>query len=302
MVAPAERLHVLFIGDPSLSSSAYTGRRWSFIVCHSSYPSVHFPYLALHLGHSNQKLLLTTIGAANRFPDKCDANPAQARSLNIEATRTLSTAASSRSIFLIYISTDYVFAGKPGEAPYDASAPTNPPNFYGETKRDGENVILEGGGDGVVLRVPVLYGEAGSNAESAVNTLVDTVWKAQDPGAKIKMDDWAKRYPTNTEDVGRVCHDIAVKYLSAASARSSFPKILQFTSEDCMTKYQMCEMFAEILGLPLEGMERNQEGNDPNAAVQRPYDTHMSTEGLKGLGINVVTQDFKGWWLVFLSS
>lgn len=255
---------------------------------------------SISISINNASTNITNLGAANRFPDKCDANPAQARNINIEATRSLSNVASSRSIFVIYISTDYVFAGKPGEAPYDASAPTNPPNLYGETKRDGENVIIEGG-NGVVLRVPLLFGKAESRAESAVNTLVDSVWKAQDPSAKIKMDDWARRYPTNTEDVGRVCHDIAVKYLSVAAEdrSSSLPKILQFTSEDCLTKYQMCEMFAEILGLPLEGMEANRAGNDPGASVQRPYDTHMSTEALKGLGINVVTQDFKAWWLVF---
>ena len=60
-------------------------------------------------------------------------------------------------------------------------------------------------GWGVVLRVPVLYGEAESPAESAVNVLMDSVWKAQEKDAAVKMDHWALRYPTNTEDVGRVC-------------------------------------------------------------------------------------------------
>lgn len=55
------------------------------------------------------------------------------------------------------------------------------------------------------MRVPVLYGDAETPAESAVNVLMDSVWKAQEEDAKIKMDHWALRYPTNTEDVGRVC-------------------------------------------------------------------------------------------------
>lgn len=59
-------------------------------------------------------------------------------------------------------------------------------------------------GLGVVLRVPVLYGPTEKNAESAVNVLMDTVLKVQD-GSKVKMDHWALRYPTNTEDVGRIC-------------------------------------------------------------------------------------------------
>lgn len=61
-------------------------------------------------------------------------------------------------------------------------------------------------GLGVVLRVPVLYGDAEMPSESAINVLMDTVWKAQEADAKINMDHWALRYPTNTEDVGRVCH------------------------------------------------------------------------------------------------
>ena len=193
-----------------------------------------------------------------------------------------------------------MFPGRPGEAPYEADAPTDPPNLYGETKRDGEKVVLEvtrETGSGVVLRVPVLYGKAEKNAESAVNTLVDAVWKAQDKkNTRVKMDDWAQRYPTNTEDVGRVCRDVAVKYLSvSASDRTSLPRTLQFSSEDRMTKYGMCEVFAEILGVPMPGMERVSEG--PKAdEVQRPYDTHLSTRALRELGISVETQDFKAWW------
>lgn len=56
----------------------------------------------------------------------------------------------------------------------------------------------------VVLRVPLLYGEAEKPAESACNVLMDSVWKAQKE--KVNMDHWALRYPTNTEDVARVCH------------------------------------------------------------------------------------------------
>lgn len=206
---------------------------------------------------------------------------------------------SARGALLIYISTDYVFPGKEGEAPYEADAPTNPPNAYGQMKRDGEQVVLEATkktGLGLVLRVPVLYGIADSNSESAVNTLVDAVWKAPDANAGIKMDDWAQRYPTNTEDVARICRDIVIKYVKDKEHLMKMPKILQFSSEDRMTKYEICEKLAEVLGLSLNGMVRNKEGNDPNASVQRPYDTHLSTKTLKELDINLQTVDFVSWW------
>ncbi|KAF4444483.1 dtdp-4-dehydrorhamnose reductase [Fusarium austroafricanum] len=241
--------------------------------------------------------------AAQRFPDKVDKDPEGARVLNVAASKALAKLAADRDIFVIYISTDYVFPGVPGDAPYEADAEPRPTNLYGQTKLDGERAVLdtlkEAGkeGLGVILRVPVLYGNAETPAESAVNVLMDALWKAQTQGAKINMDHWAIRYPTNTEDIGRVCHDISVKYLGTPSnRRSSLPRILQFSSEDRMTKYEIVALFGEIMGLSTEGIHPNTEGNDPNASVQRPYDCHLSTKTLKDLGIDVSTCDFKGWW------
>ncbi|TVY37327.1 Methionine adenosyltransferase 2 subunit beta [Lachnellula subtilissima] len=212
--------------------------------------------------------------AANRFPDKCDSDPAGTRALNITATNTLASLCAQHNILLIYISTDYVFPGTEGNAPYEADSKPSPPNLYGQTKWEGEQAVLAGmkKGWGIVLRVPVLYGDAERPAESAVNVLMDSVWKTQEEAAGVKMDHWALRYPTNTEDVGR------------------------FSSEDKFTKYEICKLFAEIMGLPLDGMIPNTEGNDPNASVQRPYDCHLSSRALKDIGINTATQDFKGWW------
>jgi len=150
-------------------------------------------------------------------------------------------------------------------------------------------------GWGIVLRVPVLYGEAESPKESAINTLMDSVWKAQEKGAAEKMDHWALRYPTNTEDVARVCQDLATKYLET-NDKTSLPSIFQFSSEDRLTKYEICQIFAEIMGLPLDGMIPDTKGNDPNTSAQRPYDCHLSSNSLKLLGITTATMDFRGWW------
>lgn len=89
--------------------------------------------------------------------------------------------------------------------------------------------------------------------------------------------------------------DVAVKYLESQD-RTSLPRVLQFSSEDKYTKYEICQLFAEIMGLNIDNMEANAEGNDPNASVQRPYDCHLSTKALRDLGIDVSTQDFVGWW------
>lgn len=217
----------------------------------------------------------------------------------MESARALAKGASDRRALLIYISTDYVFPGTEGEAPYEADAKPKPANLYGALKREGEVAVLEESRDSqmaIVLRLPVLYGSANKHSESSVNALVDVIWKAQDENAGIKMDDWALRYPTNTEDAARVCRDIVIKYVKEMPKVKQLPKILQFTSEDRMTKYQMCEKLAQVLGLSLKGMVRDQKGNDPNSPAQRPYDAHLSTKALRDLGINVQTMDFISWW------
>lgn len=89
--------------------------------------------------------------------------------------------------------------------------------------------------------------------------------------------------------------DIAIKYTTSSNP-SSLPTTLQFSSEDKFTKYEICELLAEIHNLPLDKMTANTEGNDPKAEVQRPYDCHLSTKALKDIDIDVATQDFKGWW------
>ncbi|KAG9193143.1 nicotinamide mononucleotide adenylyltransferase [Alternaria panax] len=243
--------------------------------------------------------------AANRFPDSCTKDPDAARKLNVDATRALAEATTSRGIFLVYISTDYVFAGRPGEVPYKTYSSPSPPNAYGQTKLEGEQAVLEVAHRAnttnkvVVLRVPVLYGSCDEPKDSAVNVLMSQLWSAQqiEQGQpKIQVDDYALRYPTNTQDVGRVCRDIAKLYLDPTTANRELPSVLQFSSEDRMTKWQICQTFADIMGLPLDNMVPFKPDEDPKDGTIRPYDCHLDTSALRDLGIDISTVNFRTWW------
>ncbi|KIW80048.1 dTDP-4-dehydrorhamnose reductase [Fonsecaea pedrosoi CBS 271.37] len=234
--------------------------------------------------------------AADRQPASCTQNPEAARRLNVTATELLASCAAKHDAFLIYISTDYVFPGVQGQAPYKPTDTPKPTNVYGQTKLDGETAVLQFPNT-VVLRVPVLYGPTSpreNNKESAVNILMDSLWKSQNE--KIKMDDWAIRYPTNVEDVARVCLDIARLYTNAQHP-DELPRILQFSSEDRMTKYEITQKFAEIMGLPMDGIVPDKDGGKPGPdGTLRPYDCHLDTGELQKLGIDVSTVDFVAWW------
>ncbi|KAJ4993414.1 Methionine adenosyltransferase 2 subunit beta [Stagonosporopsis vannaccii] len=242
--------------------------------------------------------------AANRYPDSCTANPAAARAINVEASRALAAATAARNILLIYISTDYVFPGRPGEAPYATTAPPDPPNMYGRTKLEGERAVLAAATQpnrAVVLRVPILYGPCDEPTESAVNVLMAQLWTAQklspsDP--KLHVDDYALRYPTNTQDVGRVCRDIAAFYLSTENEARELPTVLHFSGDECLTKWGIVKAFAEITGLPVDYLEpvRPQEGEVVGDGTVRPFDCHLDTRELRDLGVDVSTVGFREWW------
>ena len=89
--------------------------------------------------------------------------------------------------------------------------------------------------------------------------------------------------------------DIATLYLKAASDEvKSLPTILQFSSEDRFTKYELCQTLARVIGLLGDKLEASLDGHDPS--TETPRDRHMSTEVLAKLGVSVKTCDFEEWW------
>src|ERR1051326_2844776 len=68
----------------------------------------------------------------------CQANPALARQINIEATQAL--AELSAEIPFVFFSTDLVFDGSKGN--YTETEPVNPRSVYAETKASAEQIVL----------------------------------------------------------------------------------------------------------------------------------------------------------------
>jgi len=83
------------------------------------------PHLIIHCA------ALTKTGA-------CQADPALARKLNVDVTRTLTELAAD--IPFVFLSTDLVFDG--GKGNYVESDPVNPLNVYAETKVAAEEIVL----------------------------------------------------------------------------------------------------------------------------------------------------------------
>ncbi|KAI0035799.1 NAD-P-binding protein [Vararia minispora EC-137] len=229
--------------------------------------------------------------AAERKPDVAEKDPEGTRKLNVSVPEHLAELSKELGFTLIYISTDYVFDGT--SPPYVPSARTNPLNLYGHTKRDGELSVLGiEGAIAVVLRVPVLYGPAPSNEDSAVNILLDVV---QDQSGKTyKMDHFQTRYPTNVLDIA----GFLVRLADSPHARQhTIPPILHYSAPEPFTKYEMCLVFARILGLPHTHIVP--DANEPlPGSTPRPRDTQLYVRETEELGVEggLGTTGFEEWW------
>ncbi|KXN92146.1 Methionine adenosyltransferase 2 subunit beta [Leucoagaricus sp. SymC.cos] len=241
--------------------------------------------------------------AAERRPDVAEKvflfvttppKPANYSQLNAEVPGYLASLAADLGFTLIYISTDYVFDGI--SPPYGLESPPNPLQLYGRTKRDGETAVSSvAGAKVVILRVPVLYGPAPQNSDSAVNILLDIV--QDQSGKQYQMDHYATRYPTNVED-------IAGFLVRAIAQDKPLPKIVHYSGDEPFTKYEMCLIFAKILRISHSHIIPDSNPTTGAGATTRPRDCHLSTKETEDLGIEggLGLSLFEEWWSKYLKA
>ena len=101
--------------------------------------------------------------AAYTAVDKAEEETELAIAINTLGAANLANAARANKCKLVQISTDFVFDGK-AFTPYPVDAETNPDGFYGKTKLDGDNNVVEIlGDDALIIRTSWLYSAHGNN-------------------------------------------------------------------------------------------------------------------------------------------
>jgi dTDP-4-dehydrorhamnose reductase len=100
--------------------------------------------------------------AAYTAVDKAETEKELAIAVNATAVGFLAKACKKYNAQFIHISTDYVFDGT-ATLPYKTDDKTNPVNFYGQTKLDGELNAIKENENSIIIRTAWVYSGFGNN-------------------------------------------------------------------------------------------------------------------------------------------
>lgn len=131
--------------------------------------------------------------AAMTNVDECETARDLVRVVNADAAGALARACTEAGARLLQISTDYVFSGE-ASAPYDEDAEAAPISWYGETKREGERLVMSAGGHHAVVRVSWVFGP---DRDSFIDKALQTSLRGEP--VRAVDDKWSS--PTYTLDI-----------------------------------------------------------------------------------------------------
>jgi len=152
---------------------------------------------------ADQPTLIIHCAAMSKSPD-CQANPAQARKANVEATRCLAGLATETGADFIFFSTDLVFDGAKGN--YVETDAVNPLSVYGETKVEAEAVVTANKRH-IVIRTSLNSG-ASPGGKTAYNERLCAAWAE---GKNIKMFHDEYRSPISAAVTARAIWELATR-------------------------------------------------------------------------------------------
>ena len=100
--------------------------------------------------------------AAYNAVDKAEEELGKAFLLNSTAVKNLAKISNDLDIFLIHLSSDFVFDGEKSE-PYTELDKPNPLSVYGKSKLEGENQVKQYAKNAIIIRTSWLYSKYGHN-------------------------------------------------------------------------------------------------------------------------------------------
>ena len=183
------------------------------------------------VGKYQPDVLINTAAMTN--VDDCEIKKDECEDLNVNSVKYLVKACEAHDIFLLHLSTDFIFDGTSG--PYSEEATPNPLSYYGETKLRAEEIIKQSRLSWAIARTVLVYGITEGMSRS---NIILWVKNSLEEGKLLNIVDDQWRTPTLAEDLAQGCWLIASKKEKG---------IFNISGKDLLTPYDMamktCEYF-----------------------------------------------------------
>lgn len=169
--------------------------------------------------------------AAYTAVDQAENNQFLCETINHLAVNEIAKWANSHQAKVIHISTDYVFDGTI-EEPLLETDITQPINFYGESKRRGEESLLVENEESIVIRTSWVYSQYGNN-------FVKTMMRLMNEREELSVVSDQIGAPT-------YARDLAIAILEILNAPQFVPGIYHYSNEGKISWYEFATAIKEI--------------------------------------------------------
>lgn len=167
-------------------------------------------------------------------PDDCELHQADAFDTNVYGTVQLLLNAAEFKTFFIHLSTDFVFDGSKGI--YKETDLSNSISYYGRTKIQSEEAVMEYEHDWAIVRTCFVYGKPFYGRDSFI-TMIEKKLKNNQP-FKVVNDQY--RTPTYAADLAKGIAAIITKQATG---------IWNLSGEEVFTPYEMAMATAQYLSI-----------------------------------------------------
>jgi len=206
--------------------------------------------------------------AAYTAVDKAETEYDKVKKINVEAAENLAIIAEKNDIFLLHISTDYVFEGKACK-PYKENDETCPKTAYGSSKKMGEIYILETDCRCAIIRTSWLYSEYGDN-------FVKTMLRLSEERAQINVVCDQVGTPTYAGDLAN-----AIMEIIAQNDKIEKQEIFHYSNEGVASWYDFALEVMRFAGKSTEILPISTEQYP--TATKRPYYSVLDKQKIKSL-------------------
>ena len=191
--------------------------------------------------------------------DLCEKEESMAFDINTKATQTIAQQCSISNIFLVYVSTDYVFDGNVGM--YKENDATNPLGFYGKSKLLGEESIQNFSSDWCIARTSTPFGLHPTKQSFPI-------WVIENLQRHKQIDVLSDQFtsPTYVPNLSKMLIEISERHLDGMFHVAGATKI---------SRYEMARMVSDKLNLD-EKLLRDVSINELKWEAQRPKDSSLN--------------------------